>query len=399
MGQSMGIGLGQIRTHLRRGTRSRWVLARALVCLSAPLVFLALQQPWVVFTLTIDNGNGSGSAITESLSGNLLPNVLALRLTMGGTAAFASVLYWAGLVWYGVPLVALLLALALWQRTSVRLALATKWIFRVWLVVMTLLETLVAWLGFDSVSQARNSKDIQVVSTAVGAGIWLALVALALLWVGAYLMLGEPRIPERAGGLAALRGWRRTRAQLVALGMLLAGLLLWGLGYIALPWATANCAPRLSLTHYVDGFCAGLDSGDTLMAFVGPHLSSSASFIASNALYLAYMLLFGSALLLVAGAARSAYGRSFCGWVLAWLVVATGMALLSYRGVPSVVASPPFTVGSWHGDVGIVVTFAGLLCVWASLIPLEAAGLARETAVAATMHKDPGTAPGAQAHA
>ncbi|MGH2514970.1 MAG: hypothetical protein ACRDHP_04880, partial [Ktedonobacterales bacterium] len=161
------------------------------------------------------------------------------------------------------------------------------------------------------------------------------------------------------------------------LAALAVGVALWGLGYIALPWATVNCAaPRLSLNHYVDGVCAGLDSGDTLMAFAGPHLSLPESVYVSDALLLVFVLLAGAALLLLAGACRHAYTRSFCGWALAWLLAATGMALLSYRGVAAAMANPPyFAGGAWHGDLGIILTFAGLLCAWASLIPLEAAAL------------------------
>lgn len=380
--------LGQIRTLLRRGTRFRWALARALACLGALLIVVALQLPWAVFTFTSDFGNGP--AIAEPVGGSSLPTVLALRFSAGGSAAFRSILYWAELAWYAVPVLAILLALALWQRASARLALVTRWLFRVWLVAMTLFAMLSVWVVLGTASLVDRNAGIQIVRTEVDGGMWLALAALALLWLSVYLMVGEPRPVARAGRLASRRSWRRTRTQLVALGTLLAGLLLWGVGYLALPWATANCAPRLSLTHYVDGPCAGLDSGDTLMAFVSPHLSSSASMsiFASNVLLLAYTLVFGGALLLIAGAGRSAYNRGFCGWVLAWLLAATGMALLSYRGVAAVAANPPFAVGPWHGDLGIVVTFAGLLCAWASLIPLEAAGLAQMAAMREPAHED-----------
>lgn len=395
------MGVGQIRKYLRRGARARWALARALVCLAAPLLFVAFQLPWVVFTSMANSGTGPAPANTESLSGNFLPVLLALRFSTPGRPGFDSILYWAGLVWHSVPVIALLLALALWQRTSAQVALVMQWAFRVWLVVMTLLGLLSLWLIHDALSLAGRSNRIQIESLEVGAGVWLALAALAVLWIGMYLMVGEARLPERADRLAAIRGWRRTRAQLVALGLLLAGLVLWSLGYLALPWATANCAPHLSLTHYVDGPCAGLDSGDTLMAFVSPHLSSSTfvSIFASDALLLAYVLVFGAAFLLLAGASRRAYTRGFCGWVLAWLVAATAMALLSYRGVSSAVASPPFAVGSWHGDLGIVLTFAGLLCAWASLIPLEAAGLAQAAMEAAATSEAASAAPSAQAPA
>ncbi|HLJ80018.1 MAG TPA: hypothetical protein VKT52_00950, partial [Ktedonobacterales bacterium] len=71
-----------IRALLRRGTRFRWVLARALICLGAPLLVVALQLPWAVFTFTSDFGNGP--AIAEPVGGNSLPTVLALRFSDAG---------------------------------------------------------------------------------------------------------------------------------------------------------------------------------------------------------------------------------------------------------------------------------------------------------------------------
>lgn len=362
-----------------RGKSSRWALARALVCLGALLLVIANWLPWVSVTVTFPGANVA--SFTQSVPGTTYPFLLSLRILsrLGTALPFSD--RWPPIVWDVLLLGGILLALALWQRASARLALLTKRIFRGWVLTITLLELLAVWLFLNYTSWTEAGDSVHLVRGAPGAGLWLALASLALLWLGAYLMVGEPRIQERTAEIPAF-AWRRSRAQLAGLGALLAGIVLWGMGYLALPWATVNCvAPHLSLTHYVDGICAAVDSGDTLMAFVGPHFPSLESGYTADALLLIYVLLSGSALLLLAGAARHAYMRSFCGWVLAWLLAATGMALLSYRGVAAVVANPPIlssaAVGAWHGDLGLILTLAGLLCTWASLIPLEAAGLAQ----------------------
>ncbi|HLZ24874.1 MAG TPA: hypothetical protein VKQ30_22360 [Ktedonobacterales bacterium] len=375
---------------LARGSRQRWIAVRGLACLGAMLLTLASWLPWVAVSFAFPDE--SGRTFTDLLPGTLFPLLFVSRSgpRLGPRTYADASLLWTVLLFGGI-----LLALTLWQRTSARLARLSKRVHGLWLLVMTLLTLLSVWLSLTFASWAGPSYgDLRIVhiNTVTGAGFWLALAALASLWGSAYLMMGEPRIQQRTGRLAASRSWRRSRAQLVGLGTLLAGILLWGLGYIALPWATVNCkAPRLSLTHYLDGVCAGVDSGDTLMALVGPHLPPT-SMYTGEAMLLIYTLLAGSALLLLAGAGRSAYTRGFCGWVLAWLLAATAMALVSYRGVAVVVANPPIlgaaAVGVWHGDLGIVLTLAGLLSGWASLIPLEAAGLAQATAMREPMRED-----------
>jgi hypothetical protein len=372
-----------------RGKSSRWALARVLVCLGALLLVIANWLPWASVTVTFPNA--SGTSFTQPVLGTAFPGLLSLRMLSRLSTAFPFSDRWPPIVWDALLLGGILLALALWQRASARLALLTKRIVRGWVLTITLLELLAVWLFLNYTSWTEAGTEagyvggrlqtFPLVRGAPEAGLWLALASLALLWLGAYLMVGEPRIQERTAEIPAF-GWRRSRAQLAGFGALLAGIVLWGLGYLALPWATVNCAaPHLSLTHYVDGICAALDSGDTLMAFAGPHVPSLESGYGADALLIIYVLLSGSALLLLAGAARHAYTRSFCGWVLAWLLAATGMALLSYRGVAAVVAQPPIlsstAVGAWHGDLGLILTLAGLLCAWASLIPLEAAGLAQ----------------------
>lgn len=368
-----------------RGSRSRWIAARALACTGALLFVVASWLPWSRVTATFPGA--SGQSFTMEISATTFPLLLYVRLSP--THSIDSVLLERvlGLLWYGVLAGGVLLALPLWQRASARLAVAAKRLFRAWLLLSTALALLAAWLFLSGAPWAGVTSSIQIVRSETGPGFWLALAALALLWIAALLMASEPRVPPHKTPPATYPTWRRSRVQLLGFATLLAGILLWSLGYNAFPWATVNCpAPRLSLTHFVDGSCAGLDSGDTLMAAVAPYLPDALSSYAAEALLLIDVLLIGSALLLLAGAARHSYTRAFCGWVLAWLLAATSIALLSYYGVSAVVAHPPIlssaAVGTWHRDSGIFVTFAGLMCGWASLIPLESATIRRSPSAA-----------------
>lgn len=374
-----------------RGSRQRWIAARALVCAGALLFAVASWLPWWQVTVTFP-GDGH-QTFTMGISATTFPFLLFVRLTPIRSIDPETLATSLSLLWYGVQVGGVLVALTLWQRVSARLAVVVKRVFRVWLLFSAVPVLLSVWLTFRNDSRIWPNDVVRIVRSEIGSGLWLALAALALVWIGALLMAGEPRMPERA----ALLTWRRSRKQYLGLVSMLGCAALWSLGYNALPWATVNCpAPRLSLFHFVDGACAGLDSGDTLMAGVASHLPATLSFDTINALVLVDMLLVGSALLLIAGAARRTYTRAFCGWVLAWLLAATSIALLSYSGVPVVIAHPPIlssaAIGAWHADLGVFVTFAGLLCGWASLIPLEAAGIAHAPPADSGSNAKPATA-------
>lgn len=361
----------------RASTRYRWIAARVLVCAGALLFAIASWLPW--WRITIVFSGMGGQAFSLEVPATALPVLLYVRLSPTHTLDSQTLASVLGLLWYGMLSGGALVALALWQRASARLSVVAKRVFRAWLFVSTALALLAVWVFFGTASDSwvQPSDGVHAVRDGMGAGLWLALAALALLWIGMLLMAGEPRIQARV----AFPNWRRSRVQRLGLAAVVAGGALWCLGYNALPWATVNCpTTRLSLFHFVDGACAGVDSGDTFMAVVMPHLRQEQISYALDALVLLDVLLIGCALLLAIGAARRTSTRALCGWMLAWLLAATGLALLSYRGVAAVVAHPPIlssaAIGTWHADAGVVITFAGLLCSWASLIPLEAAAIA-----------------------
>ncbi len=126
----------------------------------------------------------------------------------------------------------------------------------------------------------------------------------------------------------------------------------------------------------MDGYCAGLDSGDALSTLLGRRLSS-AMWNVSVALYPLYGLLLAGAVLAVLAVWRGGAALAARGWVACWLLAATSCALLASRGVAVIIAQAPLlsfdSAGAWRRASGIPVTLAGLLLAWAGLLLLERA--------------------------
>jgi hypothetical protein len=93
----------------------------------------------------------------------------------------------------------------------------------------------------------------------------------------------------------------RSRLEAAGASVVTVGALLWGLGFVALPWATTSCASvTLSLNHYISGACTRLDAGDALSTSLGLANQVTVSASPSEIALLAYGLLVGGALLVSA---------------------------------------------------------------------------------------------------
>lgn len=169
----------------------------------------------------------------------------------------------------------------------------------------------------------------------------------------------------------------RTRAAWVGLGLLTVGILLWGLGFMAIPWATVNCPiTPITLNHFVSGSCAALDSGDALSYFATRTLPREAWNLAGG-IYPLYGVLVGGGLLVLIAQWRTSPSRVICAWATLWLVGASAIAYLAYRGVGVILTVNPVmsaqAIGTWVGASGVTTTLLGLLFAWLGIIPLERA--------------------------
>src|SRR5260370_36612908 len=139
-----------------------------------------------------------------------------------------------------------------------------------------------------------------------------------------------PAAPPAPG---AHGGGARARPQTLAAALATLGVAVWALGFFAIPWAADNCAAiPFSLNHFVDGYCAGLDSGDALSTLLGRRLSS-AMWNVSVALYPLYGLLLAGAVLALVAVWRGGAALAARGWMACLLLAATGCAPLTSRGV------------------------------------------------------------------
>jgi hypothetical protein len=361
------------RSDLPRVARLGWGRqARLLAFAAAALFFVAAWIPWLVGVYSADGGGQAnymyvdGSFILPLLARRLLnlSAASAARLSFVILNAAVSVL-WAALTGLGIVLAPLL-----WRQAGSHAARWATHAYGVWLALASLLG--VAQLGLLATSLAPPTAAY---GWRLGAGVPLMALALGGGW-GAWLQLRRAPLAARPAPLDD-GGAARTRPWTLAAALATLGVAVWALGFFAIPWAADNCAAiPFSLNHFVDGYCAGLDSGDALSTLLGRRLSS-AMWNVSVALYPLYGLLLAGALLAVLAVWRGGAALAARGWVACWLMAATGCALLASHGVAVIISQAPLSssdsAGAWRRASGIPVTLAGLLLAWVGLLLLERA--------------------------
>jgi len=319
---------------------------------------------------------------------------LALENAPGiASGRLASVL---GFAWVAVALSGLLLCPLVWQWMSARAGRVVARVYIGWALIATMFATIaanaLARMAFglygpygpaSGYSGARIDREITW-------GFPLTLLGLALGWGAAELLRAEARRGEGAlrPARAGVRSPRST-LQLAGAELVSIGLFAWGLGFLALPWATVNCSTiTLSLNHYVDGACAGLDAADALTyaAYASAHVTLNS--LGSGLGLLAYGLLAGGALLVIGGSWWRRASLWLCLWLTVWPVGAAVAAIYALRGVGVIREAAPVlatsAVGTWVTGPGVAVTFVGLLLVVVGLgtlwvNALRSRGAARRT--------------------
>lgn len=345
--------------------------ARLLAFAAAALFFVASWVPWLV----VYSSNGGGQAAYVYVDGSFILPLLARRLLNLSAASAARPSFVilnaaVSVLWVALTGLGIVLAPLLWRRAGSRAARWATRAYGIWLALALFLGS--AQLGLLA---TRLAPPTAAYGWRLGAGVPLMALALGGGW-GAWLRLRHALPAARPAHLdngGATRTWPQTLA--AALATL--GVAVWALGFFAIPWAADNCAAiPFSLNHFVDGYCAGLDSGDALSALLGRRLSS-AMWNVSVALYPLYGLLLAGAMLAILAVWRGGAALAARGWVACWLLAATGCALLASRGVAVIITHAPLlssdSAGAWRRASGIPVTLAGLLLAWVGLLLLERA--------------------------
>ncbi len=378
---------GTINTNVARqlslGPRACWAPPRLLAVCAALVVGFAIWSPWLVTTAQPFPGAAPARAYFDTA--RAIP--LALSLIYGQRSypdplapqiarlAFATYLCLVVLSALGLLLVPLF-----WRRPHARSPRLALIAYAVWLAAATLVPLgldAAAWVALGRLRlNSAAGADIPVVTPGPGVGLILLPAGLALGWAALVLFVRE------RGSLPPLEGPRfapafRARWHLAGASLVSAGALLWGLGFLAIPWAVVNCSSvPVTLNHFTEGACAGLDAGDALTTLVSSRIPP-ALWDWSGGIYALYGLLLAGGLLVVVAAWRGALITATRSWVVLWLAAASVVTALCYRGVDHIATSAPLlssqTTGAWHGATGIPLSFFGLLLAWIGMIALDGA--------------------------
>ncbi len=395
-----------IRLPLNRGERSlppaqgdnetatrRVFGARVAAFLAALLFAFVAWAPWLAITYHYGE-----NVQTFTIDGGTLAQQLVFflgdstRLARTASSTFIRIMAIAGSAWSGVSAAGVLLAPLLWLRPhtrAVRLALAA---YGLWLVLATAFTVAMAKpIFFPPAIPTGVFSPVPEWSPTWG--MWLALLALVA-GVSAATMLirfdwSSPRISARSMRSPIMR----TRAGWLGIGLLTVGIVLWGLGFMAIPWATVNCPiTPITVNHFVAGRCAALDSGDAL-SYLAMRSLSRETWNLAGGIYPIYGVLVGGGLFVLIALWRTSPSRAMCAWATLWLLGASAVAYLAYRGVGVILTVNPVmsgdAQGTWVGASGVTTTLLGLLLAWLGIIPLEHAATPAAPLSAATEPSPP----------
>lgn len=264
----------------------------------------------------------------------------------------------------------------LWRPLSPKGTAALRWTYAAWLLLQIILAVagFFAWRSYITQPIPGTPPFISsgappfILPAAVvfPIGVLISCVALALLF-------REP-LPASALAIAPRTGW-----QWVASLTLTAGALIWLVGFYLMPeTVTAACPPiTFSVTQFIHGACAGLDSDQALAAAYSSGLNPIVFLLYTLGRH--FELLVAAAGITALGGWTRRLSVGTLAWLATWPLLAFGVAFVALRGV-SMLARSGFRLGfaagsSWHVASGMIVTFVGI-----GLVVLGQLGLWRELA-------------------
>ena len=267
---------------------------------------------------------------------------------------------------WGIISVAGLALCPLLLTRSRALSLTARIAFLIWLLPAAGFT----WLEinhFQTLMQVPKAPEVSLVhvSPQWQIGFYISIISLALALIAGIVLLASG-LPLREGA-----GAMRPRGEQIAgTGALITGAVIWAIGVYGMPWATTNCQGM----PLVYATCTGMPFNAVLTTGIAHYTQTLDPLIARDALP---VLLGAGALWLVLAVARAGASRLLCAWATAWLLLATGCALLANLGTGLVIAnsgsrapSRYLPSGNWSGDSGIMFTFIGLLLVWGTVLAL-----------------------------
>ena len=353
---------------LGRPWASRLIATLGIVVMTVGLDVPVVGRDWIF------DGDFFGSrSITWSVGDWIRTVVLygrrvPLSLQLGLDAVY-SVLTLGGLAL--IPL--------LWRPLSPKGTARLRWTYAIWLLVLTILAVvgLPAW--WQDLSQLYSGPSLPGPSSqypTLGSpyilpGVVVFPLGVLISCAALFLMRREPA-PVASSAPAPRTGW-----QLSAALVLTAGVLIWGIGFYLMPQAITGPCPAVtfSVTQFVHGTCAGIDSDQVLVADYAADMNPVALLLYTLGRNFELLVAIGCITALGGWTRRLSVGT--LAWLAAWPVLALGVALVALQGV-SVVAQRGFqltiaTGTGWHMAAGMVVTFVGI-----GLVALGQVGLWHE---------------------
>ncbi len=279
-------------------------------------------------------------------------------------------------LWGIITPLGLLICPWLWSR---RFRVVAVWAYATWTALITL-GTLLALAALGAlIARSRFTlMPYQGAGIALDFGLPLALGTLALCWLAVRSLVPAARdFVRRDGWRRTLRGGQRLRAGYDApaalharaglsaggAGTITAGVLIWALAYLFMPWVLAPCAQ----TGVISG-CLGV-SGSGAMEVAAA--SATAWVDPRIFVYAMPILLVGSAVMTVYAVQRLQVNARLCIWLALWLALASATVALGLAGAAEVVAR-----GGVGGMAHVTevpagpIAGLGVALGWLGLIPL-----------------------------
>ncbi|HEX5442150.1 MAG TPA: hypothetical protein VFW76_14775 [Ktedonobacterales bacterium] len=312
--------------------------------------------------VTVVRSTGTWTIANAGVVAPVVFDTMPLPLALGQAAVYALITFG------GLALLPLL-----WRPLSPRRTALVRWLYAIWLVVLSLLAVarLPDLRQFMSPPPPGPAPDTYTLEAAyLLPGVVVFPLGVLISRAALILLRREPR------PLASPAQAPRTAWQWIAALTLTVGVLVWLIGFYLMPQVvTAACPPVIfSVTQFAHGACAGLDSDQVLTA---------ASNAGLNPIVRLFVPFWGYTFLVAAGGITALGGWTrqlsvyTLAWLAAWPILALSVAFVALQGV-GVIARQGFkltfeTGADWHVGSGMVVTFAGI-----GLVMLGQLGLWRE---------------------
>ncbi|MGE5334568.1 MAG: hypothetical protein ACM3N4_07705 [Nitrososphaerota archaeon] len=359
------------------------VLTLALPFVSVAFLMLATWLPWVSLRAIFSDPGvalpNPASTVTFDAPYNGANGFLGLlaRVFPSAPLQFRAV----SLIWSAWPLVGLLLSLFFLRQRQQKVSKTLLALYGGWLALTTIITIAVIYGLLTIVAPLscwQTCSPMSVTNRQPNAGLLIVLTGLGLGWLALGLLRGG-RNPLSATAPAVSTA-QYSPLHLIGAGVFSLGAALWAFAVLAIPWATSGCTGlHLSLNHFAQGSCSGVDGWDVFIAGLGSRAALG---------IVAVELVPTVGLFAVISVWLPRLIRSTWVTTLGWILLLTALFFIGIVGVGATIAHPPvltsFAHDPWVAGQGDAVCGFGILLGWvgAAILGREEVHYARQRRVA-----------------